>query len=156
MSSDSSTTDRRRLLEPALLAATAGVVLFDSATYPGGLEGAPGPALFPRILAFVLLGGAGVLTWRALRGTGIRKRPRPVASASAPRRPWVFWAAAGWLAGALAAMPHLGAPGALALLVGGLLWLGGERAPGILIALPIGFAGAVWLLFAGALGVPLP
>ncbi len=142
----------RRLLEPSLLVALAVVVLFDAAGYPEALaEGAPGPGLFPRILAFVLIGCAGVLGWRAVRGR--RAHPPPALHDS---RPWAFAAAAGWMAGALGALPHLGTPATLPMLVGGLLWLGGERSPRLLIGLPIGFAAVVWLLFDHGLGVPLP
>lgn len=156
MSSASSKTEppgvARRLAESALLAAVGVVVWFDASGYPPALApGAPGPALFPRILALVVTGGAVLLGWQALSGAG-----RPRSPGEKGRRPWALVAAAGWMAAALAALPHLGTAVTLPLLVGGLAWLGGERSLRVLVGLPVAFAAAVWLLFVRLLGVPLP
>lgn len=142
---------RRRgpLLESGLLVLIGAGVLFDAGGYPRPLaEGVPGPAFFPRLLAIFLIGCAVVLAVRSLR--------RPESPGSPGGGTKRLAGAVLWIAGFLFAAPLLGNLMALPPLVGGLMWLSGERSPGLLIAISLAFAGCVHLLFAVALGVPLP
>lgn len=155
---------RSRLPEAGVLTALAAGVLLDAQGYPPPLvEGAPGPAFFPRLVAFLLLGCAVGLAF------GVRRKPAPgkagepgrrgaaaAADAGRTRRELRRWGAALWVAGFLLAVPLLGSLAALPALVGGLMYLSGERSYRVLVAVPLGFAGFLHLLFEWLLGVPLP
>lgn len=161
--------DRSALVEAGLLALLGAGVLLDALGYPPPLvEGAPGPAFFPRLVAILLLGCAAGLALRS------RRRPSPSApsAAGAETKPPAAgdpadgavgiprelrrWGAALWIAAYLLALPLLGVLFALPALVCGLMWLSGERSYGLLLAVPLGFAGFLHLLFERVLGVPLP
>ena len=152
----------RNLAEAGLLAVVAVGVLLDSRSYPGSLaEGAPGPAFFPRLLAVLLLGCA---VWLAVRARPWSPRPEaspPVSDPTADpdtraRRRVRLGLAAAWIAVFLFVWPWLGTVLSIPLLVAGLMWLTGERSRVALVAVPIGFAGFIYLVFMVALGVPLP
>ncbi len=136
-------------LEAGLLALVGVAVLLDARGYPRPLEaGVPGPAFFPRLLAVLLIGGAIALAVRARWQPRAREQPGGGALRLA--------GATLWIAGFLFALPLLGNLVALPPLVGGLMWLSGERSPRTLIAIPLVFGGFVHLLFVVVLGVPLP
>lgn len=159
---------RWRLPEAGVLTALAAGVLLDAQGYPPPLvDGAPGPAFFPRLVAFLLLGCAVGLAF------GVRRKPAPgearepgrrgdgagdgaAADAGRTRRELRRWGAALWVAGFLLAVPLLGSLAALPALVGGLMYLSGERSYRVLVAVPLGFAGFLHFLFEWLLGVPLP
>lgn len=150
-----------RLPEAVVLAVLAGGVLFDSLGYPPPLvENAPGPAFFPRLIAFLLLGCALGLAFRGRRpsapATGGDAAAGAGAAPDGTRRELRRWGAALWVAAFLLAAPVLGSLAALPALVGGLLFLSGERSYGVLIAIPLAFAAFLHLLFERLLGVPLP
>ncbi len=136
---------RRGIVEAAVLALLGGLILWDARGYPAPLSpGVPGPALFPRLVAGFLIGGA---VW-----LGVRRRSPPERFGGGLRLGGAF---AG-IAVFLLASPVFGAAWCLAPLACWLMWLAGERSPGILAAVPLGFAAFAHLLFAAALGVPLP
>ena len=136
-------------MEAGLAAVLVVWVWLDTSRYPPPMaEGVPGSGSFPRLVAALLAGCAG---WLALRDRGRRAAPPP-RTAENHR----LWMGAAWIAAFLLALPVVGSLVALALLAGGLMALAGERSPWILLAIPLAFAGGVQLLFAGALGVPLP
>lgn len=143
---------RRRpasLAEAGLLALVGGVVLLDARRYPAPLiEGVPGPAFFPALVAALLIGGAVVLAVRPAR--------QPEGAEKPDGGTLRLLGAAAWIAAFLVAWPLIGHLAALPPLVGGLMWLSGERSPWVLIAVSLVFGGFVHLLFAVALGVPLP
>ena len=145
-------SDGRRpaaLVEAGLLALVGAGVLVDARGYPAPLiEGVPGPGFFPGLVAFLLIGCAGVL---ALRPSGGPKGAG-LGRGGALR----LGGAALWIAGFLAALPLIGHLAALPPLVFGLMWLSGERSPRILAAVSLAFGGLAHLLFAAALGAPLP
>ena len=157
------------LVEAGLLALLGAGVLVDALGYPPPLvEGAPGPAFFPRLIAVLLLGCAAGLALRfrhrpspsAPSAAGAETKPPaavgPADGAAGFSRELRRWGAALWIAAYLLALPVLGVPVALPALVCGLMWLSGERSYGLLIAVPLGFAGLLHLLFERILGVPLP
>ncbi len=159
----------RSLAEAGLLAVVAAGVLLDSRSYPGSLaEGAPGPAFFPRLLAVLILGCA---VWLAVRARPWSPRPPPPPEAEPVAEPAAEPAAntgvgarrgvrlglgVAWIAVFLFVWPWLGTVLSVPLLVAGLMWLTGERSRVALVAVPIGFAGFIYLVFMVALGVPLP
>ncbi|WP_420447468.1 tripartite tricarboxylate transporter TctB family protein [Candidatus Palauibacter sp.] len=174
----------RSLAEAGLLAVVAAGVLLDSRSYPGSLaEGAPGPAFFPRLLAVLILGCA---VWLAVRARPWSARPEappdpePVAEPGAnteaateaaadarrsrgnvvpgvgARRGVRLGLGVAWIAVFLFVWPWLGTVLSVPLLVAGLMWLTGERSRVALVAVPVGFAGFIYLVFMVALGVPLP
>ena len=150
----------RLLAEAGLLAVVAAGVLLDSRSYPGSLaEGAPGPAFFPRLLAVLLMGCAAWLAVRAARQPpepdSRRSRGNVVSSAGVGRGVRLGLGAA-WIAVFLLVWPRLGTVVSVPLLVAGLMWLTGERSRLALIAVPLGFAAFIYLVFMVALGVPLP
>ena len=152
---------RPGLPEAVVLAVLAGGVLFDSLGYPPPLvAGAPGPAFFPRLVAFLLLGCAVGLAFRGRRrpapAPGTAKAAGAGADPDGTRRELRRWSAALWVAAFLLAAPVFGSLAALPALVGGLLFLSGERSYGVLIAIPLAFAAFLHLLFERLLGVPLP
>ena len=61
-----------------------------------------------------------------------------------------------WIAAFLVAWPRLGTVPAVPLLVAGLMWLTGERSRKVLVAVPLVFAGFIYLVFIVGFGVPLP
>ena len=137
------------LVDAALLALLGAGVLVDAQGYPPALaDGAPGPAFFPRLVAALLVLGAGALAARTLR----QRRKAPPAVGGVLR----LLAAAGWIGVFLLLLPVLGSLVTLPFLVSGLAWLAGERSLRILIVLPLAFAGFVRLLFGVVLGVPIP
>ena len=145
---------REPLLEAGLLALVGAGVLFDARGYPQSLvEGVPGPAFFPRLLALLLIGCAAILAVRALGRPDRAGSPGGGSPGGGTIR---LAGAALWIAGFLLALPLLGNLLALPPLVGGLMWFSGERSPRILIAVSLAFAGFAHLLFVVALGVPLP
>ncbi|MCY3599006.1 MAG: tripartite tricarboxylate transporter TctB family protein [Gemmatimonadetes bacterium] len=151
----------RLLAEAGLLAVVAAGVLLDSRSYPGSLaEGAPGPAFFPRLLAMLLMGCAAWLAVRAARqppeADPGRSRGNAVAGPAAGRAAVRLGLGAAWIAVFLLAWPRLGTLVSVPLLVAGLMWLTGERSRLALIAVPLAFAGFIYLVFMVALGVPLP
>lgn len=121
-------------------------MLLDAGGYPPPLaEGVPGPALFPRLIAILLvLSALGVL---------LRRSPPGVEREAGGLR---AGAAALWIGCFLVVLPILGALVALPPLVAGLMWLAGERSSGRLIGVPLAFAAGAWLIFARVLGVALP
>lgn len=159
---------RSRFAEAGVLTALAAGVLLDAQGYPPPLvEGAPGPAFFPRLVALLLLGCAVGLAF------GVRRKPAPgkarepgrragaagdraAEDAGETRRELRRWGAALGVAGFLLAVPLLGSLAALPVLMGGLMYLSGERSYRVLIAVPLGFAGLLHFLFEWLLGVPLP
>ena len=152
------TTRLGLLAEAGLLAVVAAGVLLDSRSYPGSLaEGAPGPAFFPRLLAVLLMGCAAWLAVRAARQPPESGRSRGSAAPGAGGRRGVRLAlGAAWIAVFLLAWPRLGTVLSVPLLVAGLMWLTGERSRLALIAVPLGFAAFIYLVFMVVLGVPLP
>ena len=145
-------SDGRRsasLVEAGLVALLGAGVLLDARGYPAPLiEGVPGPAFFPGLVAFLLIGCSVVLALRPAReraGAGMH-------GAGALR----LGGAALWVAGFLVVFPLAGHLVALPPLVCGLMWLSGERSPWILTAVSLAFGGFVHLLFAVVLGVSLP
>ncbi len=164
----------RPLAEAGLLAVAALGVLLDSRSYPGSLaEGAPGPAFFPRLLAVLLLGCAVWLAIRAARrwpglepaggsepppeGESAAGRSRgDVFSGSGVRRGARLWLGVAWIAAFLLVWPRLGTVLSVPILVAGLMWLTGERSRLALAAVPLAFAGFIYLVFMVVLGVPLP
>ena len=150
----------RLLAEAGLLAVVAAGVLLDSRSYPGSLaEGAPGPAFFPRLLAVLLMGCAAWLAIRAARqpleSDSGRSRGNAKTGSRAGRGVRLGLGAA-WIAVFLLAWPRLGTVVSVPFLVAGLMWLTGERSRLVLIAVPLGFAAFIYLVFMVALGVPLP
>ncbi|MCY4626843.1 MAG: tripartite tricarboxylate transporter TctB family protein [Acidobacteria bacterium] len=143
---------RRRsisLVEAGLLAVVGAGVLLDARGYPAPLiEGVPGPAFFPGLVAALLIACAGVL---ALRGTRA-----PQGAPESVRGVLRLLGATLWIAGFLLVLPLIGHLAALPPLVLGLMWLSGERSQWILMAVSLAFGGFVHLLFVVALGVPLP
>lgn len=137
------------LVEAGLLALVGAGVLLDARGYPAPLiEGVPGPAFFPGLVAGLLIGCAGVLALRPARGgQDVRKTGGGVHRLAG---------ATLWIAGFLLVLPLIGHLAALPPLVLGLMWLFGERSPWILIAVSLAFGGFVHLLFVVTLGVPLP
>ena len=159
----------RLLAEAGLLAAVGAAVLLDSRGYPPSLvEGAPGPAFFPRLLAVLLIACAAWLAIRAWRGareggSGAGRSRGNVASDSAPGpetgsrvRRLGLWVAVAWIAAFLLVWPRLGTVLSVPLLVVGLMWLTGERSWRTLVSVPLAFAGFIYLVFMVLLGVPLP
>ena len=141
--------DSISLVEAGLLAAVGAGVLLDARGYPAPLiEGVPGPAFFPGLVAAFLIACASVL---ALRGTRA-----PQGAPESARGVLRLLGATLWIAGFLLVLPLIGHLAALPPLVLGLMWLSGERSPWILIAVSLAFGGFVHLLFVVALGVPLP
>ncbi len=145
-------SDRRgsaSLVEAGLLALVGVGVLLDARGYPAPLlEGVPGPAFFPGLVAALLIACAGVLALRPARApTGARDTGRGV---------FRLLGATLWIAGFLLVLPLIGHLAALPPLVLGLMWLSGERSPWILTAVSLAFGGFVHLLFVVTLGVPLP
>ena len=61
-----------------------------------------------------------------------------------------------WIAVFLFVWPWLGTVLSVPLLVAGLMWLTGERSRVALVAVPVGFAGFIYIVFMVALGVPAP
>ena len=150
----------RLLAEAGGLAVVAAGVLLDSRTYPGSLaEGAPGPAFFPRLLAVMLMGCAAWLAVRAARqppeSNAARSRGNVSPSSGAGRHVRLGLGAA-WIAVFLLAWPRVGTLVSVPLLVAGLMWLTGERSRLALVAVPLAFAGFIYLVFMVALGAPLP
>ena len=145
-------SDGRRsasLVEAGLLALVGAGVLLDARGYPAPLiEGVPGPAFFPGLVAAFLIACAGVLALRPARAT----RTAPGTGGGALR----LLGATLWIAGFLLVLPIIGHLAALPPLVLGLMWLSGERSPWILAAVSLAFGGFVHLLFVVTLGVPLP
>ena len=137
------------LVEAGLLVLVGAGVLLDARGYPAPLiEGVPGPAFFPGLVAFLLIGCAAGLALR---------RPRGPAGAGMPGGGALrLGGAVLWVAGFLVALPLAGHLVALPPLVCGLMWLSGERSPGILTAVSLAFGGFVHLLFVTLLGVRLP
>lgn len=136
------------LVEAALLALVGVGVFVDTLGYPPPLiEGVPGPAFFPRLLAVLLLAAAVILAARPTRESDTE----PLGGGALR-----LAGAAGWIAGFLIALPWLGHLVALPPLVGGLMWLSGERSARHLIVISLLFGGFVHLLFVVTLGVPLP
>ena len=73
-----------RWVEPLLLVTIAVGIFVDSLSYPPTVvPGAPGPTFFPRLLAMILVAGAGFLTWRP-PGTARRPHEEPELSALEP------------------------------------------------------------------------
>lgn len=144
-------SDGRRstsLVEAGLLTLVGAGVLFDARGYPAPLiEGVPGPAFFPSLVALLLIAGAVVLAVRP------RREDAGEARGGGELR---LLGATLWIAGFLATLPLLGHLAALPPLVFGLMWLSGERSPWTLAAVSIAFGGFVHLLFVVTLGVPLP
>ena len=135
--------------EAGLVALLGAGMLLDARGYPAPLiEGVPGPAFFPGLVAFLLVGCAVVL---ALRPSG-----EPTSTALSAGGALRLGGAVLWITGFLAVLPLIGHLVALPPLVLGLMWLSGERSPWILTAVPLGFGGSVHLLFVVTLGVPLP
>ena len=143
---------RRRpvsLVEAGLLALVGAGVLLDARGYPPPLiEGVPGPAFFPGLVAFLLIGCAVVL--------GLRRSRDPAGTGMHGGGALRLGGAVLWVAGFLVVLPLIGHLVALPPLVFGLMWLSGERSPWILTAVPLAFGGSVHLLFVVTLGVPLP
>lgn len=137
------------LVEAGLVALLGAGMLLDAGGYPAPLiEGVPGPAFFPGLVAFLLIGCAAVLALRPSRGSA----PAQLRGGGALR----LGGAVLWVVGFLVVLPLAGHLVALPPLVFGLMWLSGERSPWILTAVPLAFGGSVHLLFVVALGVPLP
>ena len=136
-------------VEAGLVALLGAGVLLDARGYPAPLiEGVPGPAFFPGLVAFLLIGCSVVLALRPSResaGAGMH-------AGGAPR----LLGATVWIAGFLLMLPIIGYLAALPPLVLGLMWLSGERSPWILTAVSLAFGGFVHLLFVVVLGVSLP
>ncbi len=146
-------SDRRRrpvsFVEAGLLALVGAGVLVDARGYPAPLiEGVPGAAFFPGLVAVFLTVCAAVLALRTEPGAPAASGP----GGGALR----LLGAVLWIAGFLVVLPLIGHLAALPPLVLGLMWLSGERSPWILAAVPLAFGGFVHLLFAVTLGVPLP
>ena len=136
-------------VEAGLLALVGAGVLVDARGYPAPLiEGVPGPAFFPGLVATLLIVCAGILALRLAPTT----EPAPRTGAGVLR----LLGATLWIAGFLAVLPLIGHLAALPPLVLGLMWLSGERSPWILVAVSLAFGGFVHLLFVVTLGVPLP
>lgn len=158
--SEGGTTRLGRLAEAGLLAVVAAGVLLDSRSYPGSLaEGAPGPAFFPRLLAVLLMGCAAWLAVRAARQPpepDAGRSPENAAPGSGAGRGVRLALGAAWIAVFLLVWPRLGTVLSVPLLVAGLMWLTGERSRLALIAVPLGFAAFIYLVFMVVLGVPLP
>lgn len=137
------------LLEAGLLALAGAGVLLDARGYPAPLlEGVPGPAFFPGLVAALLIACAAILAVRRQRQAA-REETR---GGGALR----LLGATLWIAGFLLALPLIGHLFALPPLVCGLMWLSGERSPWVLTAVSVAFGGFVHLLFVVTLGVPLP
>ena len=86
--------------------------------------------------------------WNVFRGIGARN--------GATGRGAGLGLAVAWIAAFLLVWPRLGTVLSVPLLVGGLMWLTGERSRAVLIAVPLAFAGFIYLVFMVVLGVPLP
>lgn len=146
-------SDRTRrpalFVEAGLLALIGAGVLLDARGYPAPLlEGVPGPAFFPTLVALLLIGCAAVLALRPYR--------QPAGDRMSGGGVLRLAGAALWIAGFLLVLPGIGHFVALPPLVAGLMWLSGERSPWILVAVSVVFAAFVHLLFVVTLGVPLP
>ena len=143
---------RRRpaaLVEAGLVALLGAGMLLDSRGYPAPLiEGVPGPAFFPGLVAFLLIGCAAVLALRPSR--------EPARAGMEGGGVLRLGGAVLWIAGFLLTVPLIGHLAALPPLVLGLMWLSGERSPWVLAAVSLAFGGFVHLLFVVTLGVPLP
>ena len=136
-------------VEAGLLALLGAAVLLDARDYPAPLiEGVPGPAFFPGLVAILLIGCAVILALRPSR--------EPAGAGIPGGGTLRLGGAVFWVAGFLAVLPLIGHLVALPPLVFGLMWLSGERSPRVLTAVPLAFGGVVHLLFVVTLGVPLP
>lgn len=138
------------LAEPALLAAIAVAVGWDSLSYPGSVvPDAPGPGFFPRLLAGLLVGCALVLLARVLM--------RPAAASE--KEPLGLWRLAGAIA-AIAVFLTLAGPldvlVLLPVLIAVLMLLSGERSKLALVVAPIVFTLFIYVVFVRSLGVALP
>ena len=135
--------------EAGLFALVGAGLLLDARGYPAPLiEGVPGPAFFPGLVAALLLACAAGLAFRA-------RRPSPAGKAPGGGAGRVL-GAAGWIGGFLLVLPVIGHLAALPPLVAGLMWLSGERSPRVLTVVSLAFGGFVHLLFVVTLDVPLP
>lgn len=136
-------------VEAGLVALLGAGVLLDARAYPAPLiEGVPGPAFFPGLVAFLLIGCSAVLALRPSR--------EPASAGMEGGGVLRLGGAVLWVAGFLLMLPLIGHLATLPPLILGLMWLSGERSPWILIAVSLAFGGFVHLLFVVTLGVPLP
>ena len=133
-----------------ILIAVAGYVLYTTASFPEPfVPGAPGPALFPALLAVVL-----ILLSIALFVQGLFGRDQPsFASAKGVVRSGVAFLL---ILGFLLLAPWWDSYLLLAALLGSMMALMGERRVPILLAVPLGFDLFLYLVFARVFGVELP
>jgi putative tricarboxylic transport membrane protein len=135
--------------------AGAGALVFaGTLTYPPMEGGQPGPALFPRIIAVLLIGFGARLGWEGVRS---RDRTEAVAWRDLHRNPAfvnaLFVVAA--VVGYVALADHLGFLLTTAGLMFGLMWRLAVRPP-TAAAVAVAFTLVVHVLFAKLLRVPLP
>ena len=135
--------------------AGAGALVFAATlTYPPMDDGQPGPALFPRIIAVLLIGFGARLAWMGLRR---RDRTEPVAWGRLYRNPgfinalFVVVAVAAYVVLA----DHLGFLLTAAGVMFALTWRLARR-PVTAVAVAAAFTLVVHVLFAKLLRVPLP
>jgi hypothetical protein len=134
-----------------LLAALGGYVLYETRAYPPSMvEGAPGPAAFPRLLAGASLVLAGVLFVRARRASA---PPAEGMTGEEVRRNGV---ALLLMAAFLVLAPRLDFLLLLALLVGAMMVLMGERRAGVVVGASLALAAFVYLVFQRVFGVAFP
>jgi hypothetical protein len=158
---DRGTTLRQRVWRhfPAiLLGALGGLVLHEAATSlaeQGHASGTPisNAALYPRLLAGLLLGLVALQSVRDLRAAG------PVASgeaAPAPGHAGRSLAVALGMVAYVAVLPVLGFLLATPVFVLALMLLLGDRAPATLAALPLAITAGCFAVFQGLFNVNLP
>ena len=141
-----------------LLCTTAGLVLYEAATSlaeQGYASGTPisNAALYPRLLAALLLGLVALQVVSDLRGTG------PVAdgeAAAAPGQATRTVAVALGMVAYVALLPALGFLIATPILVLALMLLLGDRRPATLVALPPAITAGCLAVFQGLFNVNLP
>lgn len=134
-----------------LLALVAGTVLFDARTYPPSLApGAPGPALFPRLLAGTLLALAALLLAGSLREAPTERRAPDPRGMGRPGLVLLL------LAAFLVLVPSLDFFLLLPILLGTVMGVMGERRRTVLVGAPVAFAVFVYALFHKAFGIRFP
>lgn len=134
----------------AIIAVIACVVLFDTRSYPPSMvPGAPGPALFPRVLAVALLLMAGLLVAGSYR-TRSTAVPRP--GVRGLYKPSVLLV----LLVAFLTLIETDFFVLLPILFGSVMALMGERHVPALVGGPIAFTVFVYVVFQKVFGVAFP
>jgi putative tricarboxylic transport membrane protein len=128
----------------AAAAAFAATLGFD--TVPQSLMEGMGPERFPQL----------VIAVAALLAAILLVRSRTLPPAPLPATPRMVWATVALLVATVLALPHGGVVPTMTVSMAALGWLWGERRVWLLLAVTLGFAACVHLLFVRTLGIILP